>query len=179
MIAPRVAKSVGNSGRRCISPATRRSLREWLHDSQNGSARYSYRLPGAFSLQERARRSNFILSMCHSAEATDPQKPCVSPDYRRTAADGGPKCQLLAVPVDAGRVGNRSALPVLPLKRLDQVPERRAVLLDITQIPMALLTNYIDGDGIANDDADAGIIRSRESTDARLLYGRRLSEILR
>ncbi len=39
------------------------------------------------------------------------------------------------------------------------------------------LSTYIDGDGIANDYADAGI-RPENCRCSRLLYGRRLSEIL-
>ncbi|KSB48898.1 hypothetical protein LFZ20_14255 [Salmonella enterica subsp. enterica serovar Johannesburg str. SA20025782] len=39
--------------------------------------------------------------------------------------------------------------PVLPLEGLDQVPERRAVLLDITCDSDGAIDHYIDGDGIA------------------------------
>lgn len=57
--------------------------------------------------------------------------------------------QLLAVPVDAGCVGIDQLFPVLPLEGLDQVPERRAVLLDITCDSDGAIDHYIDGDGIA------------------------------
>ncbi len=39
--------------------------------------------------------------------------------------------------------------PVLPLEGLNQVPERRAVLLDITCDSDGAIDHYIDGDGIA------------------------------
>lgn len=39
--------------------------------------------------------------------------------------------------------------PVLPLEGLDQVPERRSVLLDITCDSDGAIDHYIDGDGIA------------------------------
>ncbi|MFP1592024.1 hypothetical protein ACLB1M_22805 [Escherichia coli] len=54
-----------------------------------------------------------------------------------------------AVPVDAGCVGIDQLFPVLPLEGLDQVPERRAVLLDITCDSDGAIDHYIDGDGIA------------------------------
>ncbi len=79
-------------------------------------------------------------------------KPCSSSDYRRAAGTyGGQNVrQLLAVPVDAGCVGDFDQLfPVLPLEGLDQVPERRAVLLDITCDSDGAIDHYIDGDGIA------------------------------
>ena len=46
-------------------------------------------------------------------------------------------------------MGDRPVVPVLPLEGLDQVPERRAVLLDITCDSDGAIDHYIDGDGIA------------------------------
>jgi arginine decarboxylase len=39
--------------------------------------------------------------------------------------------------------------PVMPLEGLNQVPERRAVLLDITCDSDGAIDHYVDGDGIA------------------------------
>lgn len=46
-------------------------------------------------------------------------------------------------------MGIDQLFPVLPLEGLDQVPERRAVLLDITCDSDGAIDHYIDGDGIA------------------------------
>ncbi|UMX89292.1 hypothetical protein MJ579_24085 [Klebsiella pneumoniae] len=70
------------AGRRCASAAEHvetwlemhetgncRSLREWLHDSQDGPARYPHRLPsGTFNLQERAWAEQLYLNMCHEVQ---------------------------------------------------------------------------------------------------------------
>ena len=48
---------------------------------------------------------------------------------------------------DAWRIDQ--LFPVLPLSGLDQAPERRAVLLDITCDSDGAIDHYIDGDGIA------------------------------
>ncbi len=84
--------------------------------------------------------------------------------------------QLLAVPVDAGRMGDRPVVPVLPLEGLDQVPERRAVLLVLPVILTVLLitTSMVM---VLPDNANAGV-RSRESADARFLHGGAYQEIL-
>ncbi|QUI97686.1 hypothetical protein KCP76_05295 [Salmonella enterica subsp. enterica serovar Weltevreden] len=55
-------------------------------------------------------------------------------------------------------MGIDQLFPVLPLEGLDQVPERRAVLLDTNAIDSdGAIDHYIDGDGIATTILDAGI----------------------
>ena len=58
--------------------------------------------------------------------------------------------------------------PVLPLEGLDQVPERRAVLLDITCDSDGAIDHYIDGDGIATTMPD--VYKRQESV--RLYWSR-------
>lgn len=46
-------------------------------------------------------------------------------------------------------MGIDQLFPVMPLEGLNQVPERRAVLLDITCDSDGAIDHYVDGDGIA------------------------------
>ncbi len=73
-------------------------------------------------------------------------------------------------------MGDRPVVPGLPLEGLDQVPERRAVLLDIT-VTLTVLSTTILMVTVLPRQSYAGV-RSRESADARFLYGRRYQEIL-
>ncbi len=84
--------------------------------------------------------------------------------------------QLLAVPVDAGCVGDRQLFPVLPLEGLDQVPERRAGCW-ILPVTLTVLSTTISMVMYCHDNAYAGV-RSRESADARFFMVGAYQEIL-
>ncbi len=118
------------------------------------------------------------LSMCHEVQKQlDPQNRRIVRLSMNCRNVWRTKCtSILAVPVDAGRMGDRPVVPGSPLEGLDQVPERRAVLLDITWILTVLLitTSMVM---VLPRQCHAGV-RSRESADARFLYGWRIQEIL-
>ncbi len=117
-----------------------------LHDIHIG---YS---SGTFSLQERAWAEQLYLSMCHEVQKQlDPQnrahRPIIDELQERMADKMYVNFSLFQSMPDAW--GIDQLFPVLPLEGLDQVPERRAVLLDITCDSDGAIDHYIDGDGIA------------------------------
>ncbi len=70
-------------------------------------------------------------------------------------------------------MGDRPVVPGSAAGGLDQVPERRAVLLDIT-CDSAVLSTTILMVMVLPRQCQCRV-RSRESADARFLYGRRIS----
>ncbi|CDZ85766.1 biosynthetic arginine decarboxylase [Citrobacter koseri] len=73
--APRALQSMWETWQEMHEPGTRRSLREWLHDSQMDlhDIHIGYS-SGTFSLQERAWAEQLYLSMCHEVQKQlDPQ----------------------------------------------------------------------------------------------------------
>ncbi len=131
----------------------RRSLREWLHDSQMDlhDIHIGYS-SGTFNLQERAWAEQLYLNMCHEVQKQlDPSnrahRPIIDELQERMADKIYVNFSLFQSMPDAW--GIDQLFPVLPLEGLDQVPERRAVLLDITCDSDGAIDHYIDGDGIA------------------------------
>ena len=101
---------------------------------------------------ERAWAEQLYLSMCHEVQKQlDPQnrahRPIIDELQERTADKMYVNFSLFQSMPDAW--GIDQLFPVLPLEGLDQVPERRAVLLDITCDSDGAIDHYIDGDGIA------------------------------
>ena len=151
--APRALQSMWEPWQEMHEPGTRRSLREWLHDSQMDlhDIHIGYS-SGTFSLQERAWAEQLYLSMCHEVQKQlDPQnrahRPIIDELQERMADKMYVNFSLFQSMPDAW--GIDQLFPVLPLEGLDQVPERRAVLLDITCDSDGAIDHYIDGDGIA------------------------------
>ncbi len=151
--APRALQSMWETWQEMHEPGTRRSLREWLHDSQMDlhDIHIGYS-SGTFSLQERAWAEQLYLSMCHEVQKQlDPQnrahRPIIDELQERMADKMYVNFSLFQSMPDAW--GIDQLFPVLPLEGLDQVPERRAVLLDITCDSDGAIDHYIDGDGIA------------------------------
>ena len=151
--APRSLQSMWETWQEMHEPGTRRSLREWLHDSQMDlhDIHIGYS-SGTFSLQERAWAEQLYLSMCHEVQKQlDPQnrahRPIIDELQERMADKMYVNFSLFQSMPDAW--GIDQLFPVLPLEGLDQVPERRAVLLDITCDSDGAIDHYIDGDGIA------------------------------
>ena len=131
----------------------RRSLREWLHDSQMDlhDIHIGYS-SGTFNLQERAWAEQLYLNMCHEVQKQlDPSnrahRPIIDELQERMADKIYVNFSLFQSMPDAW--GIDQLFPVLPLEGLDQVPERRAVLLDITCDSDGAIDHYVDGDGIA------------------------------
>ena len=90
--------------------------------------------------------------MCHEVQKQlDPQnrahRPIIDELQERMADKVYVNFSLFQSMPDAW--GIDQLFPVLPLEGLDQVPERRAVLLDITCDSDGAIDHYIDGDGIA------------------------------
>ena len=90
--------------------------------------------------------------MCHEVQKQlDPQnrahRPIIDELQERMADKMYVNFSLFQSMPDAW--GIDQLFPVLPLEGLDQVPERRAVLLDITCDSDGAIDHYIDGDGIA------------------------------
>ncbi|XPE62890.1 hypothetical protein ACNKHU_17785 [Shigella flexneri] len=129
-------------------------LREWLHDSQMDlhDIHIGYS-SGTFSLQERAWAEQlYFLSMCHEVQKQlDPQNRAHRPIIDELQERMADKMYVNFSPFQSmpDAWGIDQLLPVLPLEGLDQVPERRAVLLDITCDSDGAIDHYIHGDGIA------------------------------
>ncbi len=134
-------------------PGARRSLREWLHDSQMDlhDIHIGYS-SGTFSLQERAWAEQLYLNMCHEVQKQlDPSnrahRPIIDELQERMADKIYVNFSLFQSMPDAW--GIDQLFPVLPLEGLNHAPERRAVLLDITCDSDGAIDHYVDGDGIA------------------------------
>ncbi|STM16966.1 arginine decarboxylase [Escherichia coli] len=174
--APRALQACGNlAGEH--EPGTRRSLREWLHDSQMDlhDIHIGYS-SGTFSLQERAWAEQLYLSMCHEVQKQlDPQnrahRPIIDELQERMADKMYVNFSLFQSMPDAW--GIDQLFPVLPLEGLDQVPERRAVLLDITLTQTVLSTTILMVTVLPRQCLCRST--SGESADARFLYGWRIS----
>ncbi|GHK56625.1 hypothetical protein KPZU09_63610 [Klebsiella pneumoniae] len=131
----------------------RRSLREWLHDSQMDlhDIHIGYS-SGTFNLQERAWAEQLYLNMCHEVQKQlDPSnrahRPIIDELQERMADKIYVNFSLFQSMPDAW--GIDQLFPVMPLEGLNKSPERRAVLLDITCDSDGAIDHYVDGDGIA------------------------------
>jgi arginine decarboxylase len=151
--APRALQSMWETWGEMHEPNNRRSLREWLHDSQiDLHDIHTGYASGSFSLQERAWAEQLYLSMCHEIQRLlDPSnrahRPIIDELQERMADKIYVNFSLFQSMPDAW--GIDQLFPVLPLEGLNQIPERRAVLLDITCDSDGAIDHYIDGDGIA------------------------------
>ena len=130
-------------------PNNRRSLREWLHDSQMDlfdiHTGYSQ---GTYDLTQRAWAEQLYLSICHYIQQhLDPSnrahRPIIDELQERMADKIYVNFSLFQSMPDAW--GIDQLFPVMPLEGLNQVPERRAVLLDITCDSDGTIDHYVDG----------------------------------
>jgi len=151
--APRPILSMWETWQEMHEPDTRRSLREWLHDSQMDlfdiHTGYS---SGTYSLKQRAWAEQLYLSICHYIQQhLDPSnrahRPIIDELQERMADKIYVNFSLFQSMPDAW--GIDQLFPVLPLEGLNKKPERRAVLLDITCDSDGTIDHYVDGDGIA------------------------------
>lgn len=133
-------------------PENRRSLREWLHDSQldlnDVHTQYAH---GILDLTQRAYAEQMFLVICHKIQQQlDPSnrahRPIIDELHERMADKLYVNFSLFQSMPDA--CGIDQLFPVLPLSGLDKDPERRAVLLDITCDSDGTIDHYIDGDGM-------------------------------
>ncbi|QZN96844.1 biosynthetic arginine decarboxylase [Symbiopectobacterium purcellii] len=150
---PRALESLWSTWQEIKMPGTRRSLREWLHDSQmdlhDVHTQYTH---GMLNLTQRAKAEQLYLSICQQIQQQlDPSnrahRPIIDELQERMADKLYVNFSLFQSMPDAW--GIDQLFPVLPLEGLDKLPERRAVLLDITCDSDGTIDHYIDGDGIA------------------------------
>lgn len=150
---PRALESLWSTWQEIKMPGTRRSLREWLHDSQmdlhDVHTQYTH---GMLNLTKRAKAEQLYLSICQQIQQQlDPSnrahRPIIDELQERMADKLYVNFSLFQSMLDAW--GIDQLFPVLPLEGLDKLPERRAVLLDITCDSDGTIDHYIDGDGIA------------------------------
>ncbi|WCG82619.1 biosynthetic arginine decarboxylase [Pectobacterium sp. A5351] len=151
--APRALESLWSTWKEIKQPGKRRSLREWLHDSQmdlhDVHTQYTH---GMLDLTQRAKAEQLYLSICQMIqEQLDPSnrahRPVIDELQERMADKLYVNFSLFQSMPDAW--GIDQLFPVLPLEGLDKQPERRAVLLDITCDSDGTIDHYVDGDGIA------------------------------
>ncbi|WP_128601693.1 biosynthetic arginine decarboxylase [Pantoea wallisii] len=151
--APRPIQSLWDTWQEMHEPSVRRSLREWLHDSQMDlfdiHTGYS---SGTYDLGQRAWAEQLYLSICHYIQQhLDPSnrahRPIIDELQERMADKIYVNFSLFQSMPDAW--GIDQLFPVLPLEGLNKNPQRRAVLLDITCDSDGTIDHYVDGDGIA------------------------------
>ncbi|KAA8998188.1 biosynthetic arginine decarboxylase [Affinibrenneria salicis] len=151
--APRALESMWATWQEMQEPRNRRSLREWLHDSQmdlhDVHTQYTH---GMLDLTQRAWAEQLYLSICQQIQQQlDPSnrahRPIIDELQERMADKLYVNFSLFQSVPDAW--GIDQLFPVMPLEGLDKPPERRAVLLDITCDSDGTIDHYIDGDGIA------------------------------
>ena len=131
--SPRPIVSMWDTWQEMHEPSNRRSLREWLHDSQMDlfdiHTGYSQ---GTYDLTQRAWAEQLYLSICHYIQQhLDPSnrahRPIIDELQERMADKIYVNFSLFQSMPDAW--GIDQLFPVMPLEGLNQVPERRAVLL--------------------------------------------------
>ncbi|MGL9724347.1 biosynthetic arginine decarboxylase [Sodalis sp. (in: enterobacteria)] len=151
--APHALESLWQTWQEMQEPRNRRSLREWLHDSQmdlhDVHTQYTH---GMLDLTQRAWAEQLYLSICRLIQTQlDPSnrahRPIIDELQERMADKLYVNFSLFQSMPDAW--GIDQLFPVLPLAGLDKPPEGRAVLLDITCDSDGTIDHYIDGDGIA------------------------------
>lgn len=131
----------------------KRSLREWLHDSQidlsdihNGYA------AGNYNLEQRAWAEQLYLKICHYIQQqlnpiNRAHHPIIDELQERMADKIYVNFSIFQSIPDVW--GTNQIFPVLPIEGLNKTLDRRAVLLDITCDSDGAIEHYIDGDGIA------------------------------
>ncbi|KQN64883.1 MULTISPECIES: biosynthetic arginine decarboxylase [Rahnella] len=151
--APRALSSMWDTWNEMHDPENRRSLREWLHDSQmdlhDVHSQYAH---GILDLTQRAWAEDIYLNICNKIQdQLDPSnrahRPIIDELQERMADKLYVNFSLFQSMPDAW--GIDQLFPVLPLEGLDKPPVGRAVLLDITCDSDGTIDHYIDGDGVA------------------------------
>src|SRR5476649_539975 len=151
--APRALESMWQTWQEMQEPKSRRSLREWLHDSQmdlhDVHSQYAH---GILDLTQRAWAEDIYLNICNKIQDQLDQinrahRPIIDELQERMADKLYVNFSLFQSMPDAW--GIDQLFPVLPLEGLDKPPVGRAVLLDITCDSDGTIDHYIDGDGVA------------------------------
>jgi len=152
--SPRALESLWYTWQEMQKPDHRHSLRECLHDSQRDlqdvHTQYTH---GILDLKQRAWAEQLYLQICHHIQKElDPSdrahRTMIDNLQERMADKLYVNFSLFQSLPDAW--GINQLFPILPLEGLNQRPERRAVLLDITCDSDGIIEHYVDGDGVAN-----------------------------
>lgn len=132
----------------------KRSLREWLHDSQYALQEiHEGYVSGNVTLQQRAKAEQIYLCICKAIQqALDPtnksHRVLIDELQERMADKLYLNFSLFQSLPDAW--GIDQIFPVLPLEYLNKPLTRRAVILDITCDSDGTIKQYVEGDDVSN-----------------------------
>ncbi|MGN0916199.1 MAG: biosynthetic arginine decarboxylase [Succinivibrio sp.] len=152
--SPRALFSLFNTWEEMHRDVVRRSLREWLHDSQYDLQEiHEGYVSGTVTLQQRAKAEQIYLCICKAIQASlDPtnrsHQILIDELQERMADKIYLNFSLFQSLPDAW--GIDQIFPVLPLEGLNEPMTRRAVLLDITCDSDGAIKKYVEGDDISN-----------------------------
>lgn len=152
--SPRALLSLFNTWEEMHKDVIRRSLREWLHDSQYDLQEiHEGYVSGNVTLQQRAKAEQIFLCICKTIqESLDPSNKThhalIDELQERMADKMYLNFSLFQSIPDAW--GIDQIFPILPLEGLDKPLTRRAVILDITCDSDGAIKQYVEGDDISN-----------------------------
>ncbi|WOT06582.1 biosynthetic arginine decarboxylase [Shewanella youngdeokensis] len=150
--APLLLQNMWQSWVEVSGKADQRALIEIFHDCQSDlSEAHSLFSLGQLSLADRAWAEQINLRVCHELQGNMSSKyrfhrPVIDELNEKLADKFFVNFSLFQSLPDAW--GIDQVFPVLPLSGLDKVPERRAVMLDITCDSDGIVDQYVDGQGI-------------------------------
>ncbi|WP_372871667.1 biosynthetic arginine decarboxylase [Shewanella sp.] len=150
--APQLLHNMWSSWNEISSRLDQRALIEIYHDTQSDMAEaHSLFALGQLSLEDRAWAEQCHLAVCHELQGlmnarNRYQRPIIDDLNEKLADKFFVNFSLFQSLPDAW--GIDQVFPVLPLSGLDKVPERRAVMLDITCDSDGIVDQYVDGQGI-------------------------------
>ena len=152
--SPRALFNLFNTWDEMHKDAVRRSLREWLHDSQYDLQEiHDGYVSGTVTLQQRAKAEQIYLCICKAIQqmldpANRSHQVLIDELQERMADKMYLNFSLFQSIPDAW--GIDQIFPVLPLEGLNRPLSRRAVLLDITCDSDGAISQYVEGDDISN-----------------------------
>lgn len=152
--SPRALFNLFNTWKEMNENSVKRSLREWLHDSQFDLQEiHEGYVSGSVTLQQRAKAEQIYLCICKSIQKSlDPTNrthQVLSDELQERMADKlYINFSLFQSLPDAW--GIDQIFPVVPLEGLNSPLTRRAVLLDITCDSDGAIKKYVEGDDISN-----------------------------
>ncbi|QSX42279.1 biosynthetic arginine decarboxylase [Shewanella cyperi] len=150
--APQLLHNMWQSWTEISGRLDQRALIEIFHDTQSDLAEaHSLFAMGQLSLADRAWAEQCNLRVCHELQGLMStknryQRPIIDELNEKLADKFFVNFSLFQSLPDAW--GIDQVFPVLPLSGLDKVPERRAVMLDITCDSDGIVDQYVDGQGI-------------------------------
>ena len=150
--APQLLQNMWQSWNDLLGRVDSRGQIEIYHDSQLDLAEaHALFSLGQLSLEERAWAEQVNLRVCHELQGlmnsrNRYHRPIVDDLNEKLADKFFVNFSLFQSLPDAW--GIDQVFPVLPLSGLDKVPERRAIMLDITCDSDGTIDQYVDGQGI-------------------------------